>query len=131
MSYHIFFIRRSFMQKDNLSFFVRITIITTALSIILLLILAGLMYTVHLSQNQISFGVFFIYIVSCFIGGFFTGKKLKVRRFLWGLCFGILYFLILLILSIAFGSNIMKNLPHVLSVLLACAASGMIGGIVG
>lgn len=119
------------MPKDNLSFFVRITIITTVLSIILLLILSGLMYTVHLSQNQISFGIFFIYIISCFIGGFFTAKKMKYRRFLWGLGFGILYFLILLILSIAFGNNIMENLPHILSVLLACAASGMIGGIIG
>ena len=85
-----FFIRRAFMR--NLSFFVRISMITIALSIILLLVLAGLMYSVHLSQNQISFGVFFIYIISCFIGGFLTGKKLKVRRFLWGLCFGIIYF---------------------------------------
>ena len=76
----------------NLSFFVRISMITIALSIILLLVLAGLMYSVHLSQNQISFGVFFIYIISCFFGGFLTGKKLKVRRFLWGLCFGIGYF---------------------------------------
>lgn len=124
-----FFIRRAFMR--NLSFFVRISMITIALSIILLLVLAGLMYSVHLSQNQISFGVFFIYIISCFIGGFLTGKKLKVRRFLWGLCFGIGYFLILFIFSIMLGSNIAENLPHILSVLFACAISGMVGGIIG
>lgn len=115
----------------NLSFFVRISMITIALSIILLLVLAGLMYSVHLSQNQISFGVFFIYIISCFFGGFLTGKKLKVRRFLWGLCFGIGYFLILFIFSIMLGSNITENLSHILSVLLACAVSGMVGGIIG
>ena len=124
-----FFIRRAFMR--NLSFFVRISMITIALSIILLLVLAGLMYSVHLSQNQISFGVFFIYIISCFFGGFLTGKKLKVRRFLWGLCFGIGYFLILFIFSIMLGSNITENLSHILSVLLACAVSGMVGGIIG
>lgn len=124
-----FFIRRAFMR--NLSFFVRISMITIALSIILLLVLAGLMYSVHLSQNQISFGVFFIYIISCFFGGFLTGKKLKVRRFLWGLCFGIGYFLILFLFSIVLGSNIAENLPHILSVLLACAVSGMVGGIIG
>ena len=124
-----FFIRRAFMR--NLSFFVRISMITIALSIILLLVLAGLMYSVHLSQNQISFGVFFIYIISCFFGGFLTGKKLKVRRFLWGLCFGIGYFLILFLFSIVLGSNITENLSHILSVLLACAVSGMVGGIIG
>ena len=68
-----FFIRRAFMR--NLSFFVRISMITIALSIILLLVLAGLMYSVHLSQNQISFGVFFIYIM--FFWRFSNWKKTK------------------------------------------------------
>ena len=119
------------MQKNNISFFMQIIMLTSVLSIILLLILAGLMYTVRPSQAQISFGIFLIYILSCFTGGFCTGKKMKVRRFLWGMGFGIFYFLILLLISIILGNNITENLNHTLSVFLICAFSGMIGGIIG
>ncbi len=119
------------MPKNNVSFFMRIAIITAILSIVLLFILAGLMYVVHLPQSQVSFGIFFIYILSCFVGGFFTGKKMKVRRFLWGFGFGVCYFLLLLIISIVLGNNITSNINHTISVLLTCALSGMIGGIIG
>ncbi|MCI6676608.1 MAG: TIGR04086 family membrane protein [Clostridiales bacterium] len=119
------------MSKNNLSFFAKITIITAVFSLIFLLLLAGLMYTVHLSQSQISFGIFAIYIICCLIGGFLTGKKMKVRRFLWGLGFGSFYFLVLLLLSICFGSNVTENIRHILTVFAACTVSGLIGGIIG
>ena len=95
---------------------------------VLLVILAGLLYKLQLSESVVSIGIVVIYVVSGFIGGFLSGKTMKTRRFFWGMIMGGCYFLILILGSIVFQRGINMELSRILTTLILCTASGMIGG---
>lgn len=94
----------------------------------MLLLLALLLYKVGLSQKVVSICIILIYVIATFFAGFFTGKKLKNRKFLWGALMGALYFLVLVVISL-----IVNRQPGVLSssfatTLVLCCGGGMLGG---
>ena len=51
---------------------------------ITLLLLAFLVFQMDLDESGVNLGIIVIYIVSCFLGGFFVGKKAGRQKFLWG-----------------------------------------------
>lgn len=53
---------------------------------VLLLGLAFLLYKFRLDEKVINMAVIVIYVLVTFLSGFLAGKKLKVRKFLWGFC---------------------------------------------
>jgi putative membrane protein (TIGR04086 family) len=95
---------------------------------VLLFILAFVLYKLRLNNTQIQTGVYLIYLVSCFLGGFLTGKHMKNRRFLWGMLMGSLYFLILFLVSSLFGKPLESGSRYLLLVLALCLAGGTSGG---
>ena len=95
---------------------------------LLLLLLSFLLYKMKLSRTQIRGGVYVIYGISCLIGGFFTGKQIKSRRFLWGGLAGCLYFAVLFLLSLLFNKGIHTGLPGLLLSFALCAGGGTAGG---
>ena len=70
------------------------------------------------------------YIISCLIGGLVAGRRLKVRRFLWGVAVGAVYFAVLLIGSLLMNRGISSDAVHVVTTLIMCMAAGMIGGMI-
>lgn len=95
---------------------------------ILLVILAGLLYKMQLSESVVSAGIVVVYVVSGFLGGFLAGKTMKTRKFLWGIVLGACYFLILIVGSIAFHHGIGMDISRFFTTLILCIASSMIGG---
>lgn len=97
---------------------------------ILLLLLAFLLYKLNLDEGKVSAGIIMIYVISTFAGGFIIGKLAGVRKFLWGLTCGILYFGLLLLVSIGIYRSLQGNGANVLTTFLLCAGGGMLGGMV-
>ena len=94
----------------------------------LLLLLALLLYKADLSQKVVSVCIIVIYVLATFFAGFITGKKLKNRKFLWGALMGVMYFLVLAVISL-----IVNRQPGILSnsfvtTLVLCCGGGMLGG---
>lgn len=102
-----------------------LTYILTAVSLILL---AFALYRFHLTEPQINFGVRAIYVISCLIGGFVSGKLIRQRRFFWGALLGFLYMGILILASFAIN-HVFPDTPQILLYLSLCSASASIGGI--
>ena len=71
---------------------------------ILLALLSLALWKLDLDEGKVTIGIQAVYMLSAFAGGMMTGKKAQSRKFLWGLLVGILYFLILLVLSCINGS---------------------------
>lgn len=94
----------------------------------LLMLLALLVYRFGLSEKIVSIAIIAIYIGATFFAGFVTGKKLMSRRFLWGLVMGSAYFLVLVILSIAVNHSFKDVASNFFTVMVMCAGSGMLGG---
>ncbi len=93
---------------------------------ILLAILAFLLYRFHLQESVIAIGIIVIYIISTFVGGFVLGKYMKEKKYLWGIILGILY--VVLLFLITFGVYRTLNNGDIATTLVLCLSSGCIGG---
>ena len=67
---------------------------------IMLLILTILLYKAGLSEENVNAGIILTYVISTFAGGFVMGKLTGTKKFLWGLLLGVLYFVLLLLISL-------------------------------
>lgn len=97
---------------------------------LLLLLLTFLLYQFDLSEAVITAGVVIIYLISTFVGGLILGKMAKVRRLLWGLLLGVLYFALLLIISLAVYRGLDNNGANLFTTFLLCVGGGMFGGMI-
>lgn len=94
----------------------------------LLVLLAFLLYKVGLTEKIVSIVIIAIYVVATFFAGFTAGKKLKNRKFLWGLLMGSAYFLVLAGISLVLGEPAGHLGDSVVTTFVLCAAGGMLGG---
>lgn len=94
----------------------------------LLMLLAFMLYKFGLSEKIVSVCIIGIYIVATFFAGFVTGKKVENRKFLWGLVMGVVYFAILVVISLVVNHSMKDVANNFFSVMVLCAGSGMLGG---
>ena len=95
-----------------------------------LFVLAFLLYKMELTENIVTIGITAIYVVSGLLGGIIIGKRMKTRRFLWGIIMGAAYFLVLLIGSALLNRGLTSDMLHIGLTLVMCRGAGMIGGMV-
>ena len=95
---------------------------------ILLLILTFLVYQFKLDEQIVVGGIVAIYVVSTFIGGMIIGKLTQVKRYLWGLLIGTLYFLLLFLISYGVYREFQTNGISMVTTVLLCVGGGMLGG---
>ncbi len=98
---------------------------------VILLVLALMLWKGNPSSGVISGGILFAYLISCFTGGMLLGKKMGKRKYLWGLAFGLLYFAIVFVVSLFMRNIVGEASGNVITVMLLCAAGGMLGGMLG
>lgn len=94
----------------------------------LLLLIAGLLYRFQLDEGKVRIGIIITYILSCFAGGFLAGKMMKSRKFLWGVLLGLLYFLIMTLVSLAVNRELQSSSSGFITAFLLCMGGGMLGG---
>lgn len=97
---------------------------------ILLLLLTLLFYKMKLDEGKVTAGIIGIYVISTFVGGFVAGKLAKVRKFAWGLMIGILYFVLLLLISFGVYRSLQGGAANALTTFFLCAGGGMLGGMI-
>lgn len=97
---------------------------------LLLLLLSFLLYKLDLDEQKVSMGITVIYVLSTFLGGVIIGKLARVRRFVWGLVLGVLYFGLLLLISLGVYHSLQGSAVNLVTTLVLCAGGGMIGGMV-
>lgn len=112
-------------MRSKLFSVARTLLISLLISILVLCVTALLMWKLSLSAGQVKTGLYLSYLLSCLFGGFCFGHIFPKKRILWGLSFGIGYFLILLILSMIFSGSALS--PGVFVVLGLCCLGGSAG----
>ena len=109
-------------------FFMKTLIFSYILTGLMLAVLAFLLYKLGLGEGIVSIAIIVIYVVSTVFGGFIAGKRMRNRRFLWGLLMGGAYFLLLTIVSLAVGEEGLQGANSFWTTLVLCAGGGMLGG---
>lgn len=97
----------------------------------LLLVLTVMLSKLQLSESTVSIGIIIIYVISGFLGGLLAGRKMKNRKFIWGMLMGACYFLVIVIGSVFFHRGLDMEAGRFVTTLILCIASGMVGGMVG
>lgn len=95
-----------------------------------LLTLAGIMFKFDVSEQTMKWLVLVVYIASVFIGGLYFAKHGEKRKFLWGVLFGLAFYVLYLILAASMGSLLTMGLGKLGVMLLLSIAGGMAGGMV-
>lgn len=116
------------LAKTNFYIVIRSLIIAYIITGALLLFTAFLLYKMEPEKSLVSVGILVIYVFSSFLGGFFCGKKIGVKKFAWGLISGMAYFLFLLAASWIFGGQIEAKAGEIVTIMLLCLGGGMLGG---
>lgn len=97
---------------------------------ILLLVLTFFMYKFELNEKIVSAAIVGIYVVSTLIGGMIIGKLTKSKRYLWGMVLGIIYFVLLLLITLGVYRNLNGDSVSIVTSLILCAGGGMTGGMI-
>jgi putative membrane protein (TIGR04086 family) len=94
---------------------------------IMLLLLALGLYKFNLSDWQATAGIIVTYALSTFMGGYYLARKEHNRRLLWGIGFGILYFVVLAVASIILNKGIGIEQASALRAAIICIGAAAIG----
>ena len=97
---------------------------------ILLLVLTFFMYKFELNEKIVSAAIVGIYVVSTLIGGVIIGKLTKPKRYLWGMVLGIIYFVLLLLITLGVYRTLNGDRVSIVTSLILCAGGGMTGGMI-
>lgn len=97
-------------------------------SIALLLVMAFIMLKLQPDMGTTQAGTYLTYAASCFAGGMYCGKKAEKRKFIWGLLVGVVYFLILFLISCMGETAGALDFTKGALAFVLCAAGGMFGG---
>ena len=95
---------------------------------ILLLILTMLLYKLELNEKVVSAAIVAVYLVSTLMGGIFIGKMARVKRYLWGMGLGVLYFGLLILITLGVYRDLNTDAVNLMTTLVLCAGGGMAGG---
>ena len=97
---------------------------------ILLLVLTFFMYKFELNEKIVSAAIVGIDVVSTLIGGMIIGKLTKSKRYLWGMVLGIIYFVLLLLITLGVYRTLNGDSVSIVTSLILCAGGGMTGGMI-
>lgn len=101
-----------------------------AVTIVMLLIIAGIMYKFYLNENTTVLIINFVYVLSTAAGGMICAKAMNNRRILWSCLLAFLYALALLIISLIIGSDELNNFMNFWKIMGLCMLGGVIGGVI-
>ena len=95
------------------------------------LLLLGLTVLVHkfeLDEQLVVGGIVSIYVISTFMGGFIIGKLTEIKKFVWGMVVGVIYFVLLFLISYGVYREFNTNGLSAITTAILCAGGGTLGG---
>ena len=122
--------RREAGNDSKVLWVLKSLLLSYVVTALLLFLLAALLYKMNLGEKTVSAGIVAIYITSTLVGGIALGKMAKARRFLWGLCIGAGYFILLLLITFGVYRTIDTTGMNLVTTFVLCAGGGMIGGMI-
>lgn len=115
-------------KQSRLTYMIKMLLVAYLVTGVLLLILAFLLYRLEWNESQVNLGILVTYILSCFTGSFWLGKKIKQRCFLWGMALGGAYALLLTIVTWLTQHSVQGDLKAFVITYGLCILAGALGG---
>ncbi len=114
-------------MSDRMLDILKTSVVSYAITGILLVVLSFGMYRMGLSEWQVTAGIVLIYAVATFVGGFMLARQAGTRRLIWGIGFGVAYFAVLTGVSILLGNKEQFAYSAMVRGVIVCVLAGAIG----
>lgn len=101
-----------------------------AVTAVLLFLLAFFVQQFGWESGVISVGISVVYVISCFWGGFLSGKVQRSKKFIWGILMGLMYVIVMLVITFVVKAGFGSGGRDFVMNLLLCLGGGMLGGMV-
>lgn len=95
---------------------------------LLLLGLTFLVYKFELDEQVVVAGIVAVYVVSTFMGGYIIGKLTGTKKYMWGMLIGVVYFLLLFLISYGVYREFNTNGISTITTTILCIGGGTLGG---
>lgn len=119
------------VQKDSkIMWMLKALLASYIVTGVLLLILTLLLYKLELNEKIVSAAIVGIYLVSTLIGGIIIGKLVRVKRYLWGMGLGVIYFGLLLLITLGVYRTLNQDAANLMTTFVLCMGGGMAGGMI-
>lgn len=105
-------------------------IISYIVTFILLLIFSMIMYYGNVSEKVVGIFVIITYFISSLLGGLSIGKSVENRRFLWGMILGLLYFGIIMMITLVGRVGDEQIDSSKITGFITSCIGGMLGGMI-
>ena len=122
---------RFWKKNEKVATILKCILFAYILTAIMLLFFAFLLYKFSMPAKVIGVGIIVIYVGCSLLGGFLAGKRIQVKKYIWGLCVGVSYFLLLVVLSLIINGGFQNISDDFLLTLILCGGGGMLGGMLG
>lgn len=103
-------------------------IVATILTGIFLLLAAFILLKSGGSKTMVTALIIAANCIPVFIAGFFLGKKVEEKRFIWGFIAAAICFLIYLLFAMIYDKNAELSIGNYVRTFLLMAGGGMLGG---
>ena len=117
-------------KVEKIVWIIKALFLAYLISGISLLLMALAVYKLEWGEQIVLAGVVVVYVFSNLVAGIYIGKKFGHRRFLAGLVCGVLYAILLCLVSAIVYRDISGNVGNMAVTLLVCSGSGMVGGMI-
>lgn len=95
---------------------------------VVLAVLAFFVYRFELGEKMVNMGITATYLIATLIGGFYVGKRIREKKFIWGIFLGILYMAVILGASLLVNQEAASVSTGLYTTFALCIGGGMIGG---
>lgn len=116
------------MGKKLLSVF-KVLTLAYAVTGVLLLLAAFIMYKAGLGESQMRIFIMVIYGIATIVAGFSFGKAKGGKRLPMGALIGLLYFVFLTVVSCVVNRGFYEDTPKAILSLVICIVGGILGGV--
>lgn len=106
------------------------TVIAYLTSVVLILIFAFVLLKMQLGTGVTEVLILITYGLSALTGGWYAGRKNEKRKFLFGMMVGIVYFILLFLITEMAEGQVQPEISSSLAALGLCLAGGMLGGMI-
>ena len=121
---------RQVYRSSKFMWMLKALLVSYIITAVLLMGLTLLLYKFELDEKFVSAGIVAIYVTSTLIGGIIIGKLVRVKRFLWGMTLGVLYFAMLLVITLGIYRTLNGDGVNLMTTLILCAGGRMAGGMI-
>ncbi|MBR2037206.1 MAG: TIGR04086 family membrane protein [Lachnospiraceae bacterium] len=118
---------RNNQLTNNLKLFLITTLTAILITAVLLILSAFLLEKMGLSEGQVQIVIYIIYLLSALAAGLIAGKMQREKKFMWGALAGLVWFVVVLIISIILN-NMAVDASGLFPAVVCMVGGGMLGG---